>query len=296
MFRRYVLLFIATTFSSIAYAQQGTTLFARAHDLLVSGDIETSVALFRRGLELEPNNGRAHYYLAQALLKNTPPDSVAALEHFKRASQLAPSTEEGADAYAQSLKLEAKLREVAQRPRLQATGEAPPTMFVGDRWMYRSGDGSTMTCRVTASYPDLDNKWFGECNERTSKGRVERYVLIRQGGWNNSSVFTPHDGLTVFPLTIGRSIDHSYETLSGKSRSRSYRVAGWARIKVPAGEFNALVLQNEKGANIYYSPAVKAFLSFQYQVGGMFNRQSDPNQYFELMDYSITEDGGAATQ
>jgi hypothetical protein len=279
---------------------QASAIFAKAYDLLRSGDIETSIAMFKRGLEIEPNNAPAHYYLGQALLKQSPPNEEEALQHFTQSSRLGPNTTEGADALAQSIGLRRKMQDQASLPGRQATGEAPPTMFAGDRWVYRRADGRRTTYTVTNG----GNAWSVNVVEESVMKNGERSVEsdreLRVQGWNKADRhYDPHDGATPFPLSVGRTVNFNYVYTMGSrgpvQQTRSFRVVRWEKVKVTAGEFLALRLEDDHGGYTWYSPAAKAFLTVGTFVGTLLNPNDTGwylSQHGELVEYTITRDGG----
>jgi len=63
-------------------------IFTQAHDIMEKGQFAEAIALWRKALLLDPNDGKAHYNLAVSLTRTGHP--AEALPEYRRASELTP--------------------------------------------------------------------------------------------------------------------------------------------------------------------------------------------------------------
>lgn len=137
-------------------------------------------------------------------------------------------------------------------PRGQSAEVAAPTVRSGAAWNYIAHDGYTGLPRGTATYRVAAVQGDDVTVEVThdSRARTERYT--RDWNWRERAMtnlqnfrYDPPYAALPFPLTAGktwRSYVQSTDPATGKvNRVRiDGKVLGWDRIKVPAGEFDAL--------------------------------------------------------
>jgi hypothetical protein len=130
----------------------------------------------------------------------------------------------------------------------------PPAVNVGDTWTYRLHDGFTK----------IDQGTFQHVVRDVSNGRVTLEITRRNGTgaeveiydreWNwlkrpatnlETFEYTPAYRAFDFPLSPGKTW-RAYGTAFDRELDKRYRVRidgrvlGWERIRVPAGEFDAL--------------------------------------------------------
>ena len=85
----------STTWLQLADARKGAAdrLFLTAIKLYRAGDLEGAAENFEMGLSIDPENPVAHFYFAETL--SDMKRDKAALAHYRKASELAPGSEEG---------------------------------------------------------------------------------------------------------------------------------------------------------------------------------------------------------
>ncbi|MGH8619976.1 MAG: hypothetical protein ACREUW_19980 [Burkholderiales bacterium] len=158
--------------------------------------------------------------------------------------------------------------------------EAPPAPRVGDQWAYRVSSGYSKEAR-------------GVERQRVVESTADRFVIeasgLRSGRWTLTTdlrwithlladdrlqTFSPAYPALVFPLAAGQSWQ---ERVTGREAAASGGdtvtvqgwVRGWERVKVPAGEFDAIRIrrvtwggnfdreygQSEITEDLWYAPA-----------------------------------------
>lgn len=189
---------------SIAAAQSATDLFARAFDLLKAGDTDLAIGLFRKGLELDPEDGTANFYLGIALERMIPPDDATAVAHYRRAATLLKGSPDGMEASLRADRLEARrertsLEASLRAERLEASRArtslvANPSLLNG-RWCYGSEVGpGVMTIN-------------------------DNIVAFRQGGGSNSGTLRvlTQSRFVVSISNLFSSSEDTYEMIDGES-------------------------------------------------------------------------------
>jgi len=129
---------------------------------------------------------------------------------------------------------------------------APPSISVGETWTYRVRDGYTGLDRGTERYR-VDQVAGGSVTVAHERAGTED-IQIYDGNWNwlrrpatNMQPFnySPAYQAFDFPLTPGKQW-HSLLTATDPADGRRFpvhvngKVIGWERVKVPAGEFDAI--------------------------------------------------------
>jgi len=203
---------------------------------------------------------------------------------------------------------------------------AAPTFKVGDSWTYAVHDGYTKfgrgTLRHTVTAADASKVVLAieqsdglnvGCRSVARDGSLDklpgnpqalcgeasqRWEITPGGAWlrhpltNGSTyTFTPPYQAYAFPLAAGRSWDGrvtSHDLATGRDFAVTYsvRVVGWERVTVPAGTFDALVVeravfdgfwdytrkQSEIREREWYAPAI-----------GRVVRKEGRSQYLDLL-------------
>ncbi len=127
-----------------------------------------------------------------------------------------------------------------------------PQVKVGDTWRYAVRDGFTSLPREPVEYRVTDLQGDTMTVEVRTRDQVSTELYTRSGNWlrrpaTNMQVFTysPAYEALAFPLVPGKTWkSRSIATDPADGRSfpvmLSATVLGWERIRVPAGEFDAL--------------------------------------------------------
>jgi tetratricopeptide (TPR) repeat protein len=107
-----------------AASEDSKTLFAQGFELYKSEIYRGAIALFQQGLASDPNNGLAHFYLAECHYKLG--ELAPALEHYRTATALLPDGEEATRARNLAVAIEAELGATtgATEPAPAASGTA----------------------------------------------------------------------------------------------------------------------------------------------------------------------------
>ena len=194
--------------------------------------------------------------------------------------------------------------------------DAPAAPRVGEAWNYRVTSGYSKeqlgveTLRVVASSPqhvEIDASGF----------REGHWIVTPDGGWlthaladDRVETFTPPYPAIVFPLAKGRSwdlkVDGREVQLPKKHRvTVQGRVLGWNRVRVPAGEFDALRIlrvtfggnfedrefgQSEITEELWYAPSIGRVVRSEsrWQRRILYEIQRGPQQYMHS-DWLIRE-------
>jgi hypothetical protein len=131
---------------------------------------------------------------------------------------------------------------------------AAPQLRPGDIWRYAISDGFTRIERGTIEYRVRAIEGNVVTVDVTNGAQESTELYTRDGNWlkrpaTNMQVFSysPPYRAFDFPLVAGKTWDsrgRATDPADGRSfpLSISGRVAGWERIKVPAGEFDTLKL------------------------------------------------------
>jgi tetratricopeptide (TPR) repeat protein len=120
-----------------ASAQDTQALFAQGYELYKGGLYKGAVKLFEEGLAAEPDNGLAHFYLAECQYKLG--NLAGALDHYRQAAALLPPGEEATRSTNLALAIEAELGTATEEPAV-SSGTAETT--------------STATTTASTSGPD----------------------------------------------------------------------------------------------------------------------------------------------
>ena len=144
----YCFLLVATVATTLAIAAADAadtsvqptakTLFIAAFELYKSGQFESAINAFERGLVQSPRNGKAHYYLAECLTHLGKIDE--ALVHYERTVEYDPASKEGVLAAAK-LPL---LRDPASRNADATSAMNSMYQRIGSAWKVAIVNGSVM--------------------------------------------------------------------------------------------------------------------------------------------------------
>jgi hypothetical protein len=192
-------------------------------------------------------------------------------------------------------------------------GTAPvPTIKIGDSWTYRytdnwKGQPGELSVQEVVSVSDkeilLDVKRVADSKVYRRLRWSEQLNPISRGNMQ----FSPWYPRYAFPLETGKTWTQEVagkNPANGKSWRYEFKVkvAGWEKVAVAAGEFDALRIDVEsyyQGQEVYgnngsgrsietvwYAPAVKSYVKLDYQDtdwrGKVFNRDS-----LELTAFSV---------
>jgi hypothetical protein len=173
-----------------------------------------------------------------------------------------------------------------------------PAAQVGDRWIYSSHDGYTglprgrLDFRVTSLEGDEVTVEFDHDGRRST----QRYT--RDGNWRERPMtnlqnfrYDPAYLALPFPLEAGKSWQ-AYVRATDPATGRVNRVRidgkvlGWERVKVPAGEFDAIVVRRQVYAGNDDTSRGEEIISeadwYAPRLGGIV-RHSASSAYFDKM-------------
>lgn len=132
---------------------------------------------------------------------------------------------------------------------------APPTMRVGDRWTYASRDGYTGLSQGRIDYRVASVQGDEVTVEVQHDGRQSTERYTRDGNWRERPMtnlqtfrYEPAYAALPFPLEAGKTWQ-AFTTATDPATGHTNRVRidgkviGWDKVKVPAGEFDAIVVQ-----------------------------------------------------
>jgi len=132
-----------------------------------------------------------------------------------------------------------------------------PAARAGDRWTYASRDGYTGISQDSIDYRVTSVQGDEVTVEVQRGGRqsIERYT--REGNWRERPMtnlqnfrYDPAYPAFTFPLEAGKTWQ-TYVKATDPATGSTYRVRidgkvmGWDKVKVPAGEFDAIVVQRQ---------------------------------------------------
>jgi hypothetical protein len=114
-----------------------TQLFAAGFDLFQAGRYPAAATVFRVGLQAEPRDGLAHFYLAESIVNGRADDSDRvlriALFHYTKAIRYLPGGEERTRAVSRVADIFEKVQAEESRMRAaEGLERRPPTRFAGD--------------------------------------------------------------------------------------------------------------------------------------------------------------------
>jgi hypothetical protein len=146
-----------------------------------------------------------------------------------------------------------------------------PQLRAGDDWKYSLHDGYTKLPRGTLEYHVLSVQADTVTVRMRHEDRESTERYTKEGSWlerpmtnlQNFRYDPPYPALP-FPLEAGKTWQ-AYVKATDPATGRVNRVRidgkvlGWERVKVPAGEFDALVVQR-----VVYAGNADAFLSEEY--------------------------------
>lgn len=131
----------------------------------------------------------------------------------------------------------------------------PPLVRAGEEWAYSYRDGYTGMPKGTVGYRIVAVKDDAVVVEVSHDGRRSTEVYTRAWGWRERPMtnlqsfrFEPAYPALPFPLEAGKTW-RSYVSATDPATGRVNRVRidgavlGWERVRVPAGEFDALKIQ-----------------------------------------------------
>ena len=143
-------------------------------------------------------------------------------------------------------------------PTSAQTAAAPtvPLVKVGDYWEYTVHDGWTKLPRGIYRYEVVTADPSGVIVHLTHDG-VMRDTLVYAAGWNGRELpltntqrfrYEPTYTAYAYPLEPGKTwhdVLRSTDVVTGRSYSTHVygRVLGWERVRVPAGEFDAIKIE-----------------------------------------------------
>lgn len=196
-----------------------------------------------------------------------------------------------------------------------------PALKVGDSWTYEIKDGYNrlLKDRVRQDLTEIKDQSLEIRVVGQSGAEQDRQVYSSQWNWvsspllgNNRRNFDPPYAAFAFPLEVGKSWTEQStveDPVSGKKNIiKVYgKVMGWEKIKVPAGEFDALKVTRRvymddrewwrSGTKIYevdwYAPAARQVVKRTHQSGYFDLAQDDRpfmdgNRYWvELTEYRL---------
>lgn len=182
-----------------------------------------------------------------------------------------------------------------------------PRVSEGDTWIYAARDGYTGIARGTYRHRVVEASGERIVVEVTKDGAPfgVQQIYTRDWNWIEAPMITgrhyryePSYAAFAFPLAAGKSwkteIKATDPATGQVNRVKIYgKVLGWERVKVPAGEFDALVVRRHvyDGAHDYfrsetyideydwYAPAIASFVKHQDSSGYKDKTQNDPPDY-----------------
>lgn len=130
-----------------------------------------------------------------------------------------------------------------------------PAIRTGDAWAYTAYDGYTHIPKGTVDYRVTDVQGATVTVERMHEGIASQERYTRDGAWvarplTNLQLFQYQPALQAlpFPLQAGQRW-REFVVATDPASGQSYRVRvdgevlGWDRVRVPAGEFDALKVE-----------------------------------------------------
>lgn len=136
--------------------------------------------------------------------------------------------------------------------------------------------------------------WVFEYNVTRRRYRTRDLNLVKTVAADGkiTQLREPHSGYLNFPLYVGKSWSHSYDS-DGVPRRAQYKVEAHERIQVKAGTFMAFRIDGEDKRldrrygiliNLWYSPEMKAVVKMEGVDGS--NNQPISGSVFELVKYA----------
>jgi len=132
---------------------------------------------------------------------------------------------------------------------------AAPALRSGDAWAYTTYDGYTHIPKGTVDYRVTRVQGDTVTVERNHEGRASQEFFTASGAWLERPLtnlqdlrYQPALAALPFPLHAGKRW-REYVQATDPATGRAYRVRidgevlGWDRVRVPAGEFDALKVQ-----------------------------------------------------
>lgn len=185
---------------------------------------------------------------------------------------------------------------------------ATPQVKVGDYWEYSVRDGYTRLPRGIYRYEVIRTDDKGVVVELTHEGRLLD-TLVYAPGWNGREMpltntqrfrYEPDYPAYAYPLEPGkrwRNVIRSTDVATGRTyRTHVHaRVVGWERIKVPAGEFDALKIHRYVFAgNPGYWTTQEEIEETDWYVPGVRRavRTHSRSQHFDYARGGGGDDGG----
>lgn len=164
-----------------------------------------------------------------------------------------------------------------------------PSIKVGDTWSYQTVDAWTNLVqeKYKLEVSDISDKEIQLVRSSEKSGAAVKITATLDMNMLNSvnSVgeaiqYSPNEGSYTFPLVIGKKWEHKMDyATSNRSGSTTLdsKAVGWEKVKVPAGEFNALKIVREGSYRstrtpsgytkivIWYVPSIKGMVKRQYE-------------------------------
>ncbi len=132
---------------------------------------------------------------------------------------------------------------------------AAPAINAGDAWVYTTYDGYTHIPKGTVDYRVTSVQGDTVTLQRTEERRSWPEYVTRTGAWLERPLtnlqdlrYRPAVQALPFPLRAGKTW-REYVQATDPATGKSYRVRidgrvlGWERVRVPAGEFDALKVE-----------------------------------------------------
>jgi hypothetical protein len=186
-----------------------------------------------------------------------------------------------------------------------------PALKVGDSWTYQKIDNwnGSIVEKYTEEVSTVSDKI--EIARKSEKfGTTPITLTLGRNELTGVSItkddvvrYTPDNGAYSFPLNVGKSWAAKLDYAATNNRTGSYdlnvKVAGWEKIKTPAGEFTALkvVTEGYYTANTerfridiitWYVPEVKGMVRQEFvnrsTFGKLFNRFTIELAAYKLAD------------
>lgn len=194
----------------------------------------------------------------------------------------------------------------AGTPLQSSASAAMPALATGDSWTYRVRDGYTGLARL-----DQRLRVTGADSDRVrvaasrGDGQDETQIYDREWNWVSrpatnlpSFEYSPAYRALSFPLAVGKTW-HAKATATDPRNGRRFpvwiegTVQGWEKIKVPAGEFEALKIRRMVFID-YWEPALRGrseIVEYEWYAPAVKQavRREDRSQH---LTYHNTDDTG----
>ena len=203
----------------------------------------------------------------------------------------------------------------AQAISQEVAGAERPVLKPGDSWTYQRIDDwkNAVKEKYTLTVSTVSDKEIQLTRKSETSGKTMNVVQnpdlnILAGSIlaiGSANTYSPNSGIYDFPLTVGKTWDAKSDFVVPKfDRTGSYKlnakVVGWEKVKVPAGEFDALKISEDgfyrstqngytgtgsMGITFWYAPAIKAMVKTRYE--DTWNGSLDKRVTLELLGYKV---------